>query len=120
MEADAVSETNLVKACIEFLNSQGWFVWRVNSGAMVVEGQGKRRFMRFNGAKGCSDIIGMRRIDSIAGTVAQFVAIECKIGRNKPTPDQAAFLRAVERRGGLALVVYSIDDLIRFVTRHGQ
>lgn len=44
---------------------------------------------------GCADILGQM-------ATGEFMAIECKIGKDKPTGDQAAFLASVDRRGGCA------------------
>ena len=51
------NETALVKACIDLMTAHGWTVWRQNQGAMVSEYKGKKRFFRFSGMKGISDII---------------------------------------------------------------
>lgn len=95
-----MSETNLVRACLRELRSRGCFVWRQNSGANVIPASAgqPRRFVRFNDAPGCSDIIGVT-------PWGRFLAIECKVGRNKPTDKQRAFLDAVTAAGGIALVV---------------
>jgi hypothetical protein len=42
----------------------------------------------------------------------KFVAIECKIGRNKPTDLQNAYLEEIRKRGGIAIVAYSLDDVM--------
>jgi hypothetical protein len=65
---------------------------------------GKRRFVRFNGAKGCSDILGI-----LPG--GRFMAVECKLPGNRPTADQQAFLDAVRTAGGLAVVVHDVAEL---------
>ena len=41
----------------------------------------------------------------------RFLAIECKIAPNKPTDLQEAYLEEVRKRGGIALVAYSLDDV---------
>lgn len=40
-----------------------------------------------------------------------FVAIEVKVGRNKPTDLQIDFLRTVAKNGGLAIVAYKLEDV---------
>lgn len=96
-----MSEQNLVRACLRELRARGCMVIRINSGAMSGEHKGKRRFVRFHDAPGCSDIIGM----TLRGT---FLAVEVKIGKNRPTDLQRAFLDDVNIRGGIGLVV--VDD----------
>ena len=43
--------------------------------------------------------------DIIACYCGQFIAIECKAGKNKPTALQVRELRAIEDAGGYALVI---------------
>lgn len=38
----------------------------------------------------------------VGTTLARFVAIECKTGTGRPSKQQAAFLQAVEREGGIS------------------
>lgn len=47
--------------------------------------------------------------------LAQFTAIECKAPRGKATESQTAFLRAVERAGGLAGVARSPEDALQII-----
>lgn len=54
--------------------------------------------------KGISDIIGIHR--------GRFLAIEVKRPGNKLSDRQARFLRSVSDAGGIALVAYSVDDVI--------
>lgn len=51
---------------------------------------------------GLADLIGWHR--------GRFVALEGKIGRRQPTPEQVAFLDLVRRAGGLAGVVRSVEE----------
>lgn len=101
------NETQLVKACIEYLTLTGCFVWRQNQGAM----QAGKRFIRFSHCKGISDIIGMT-------PGGQFLAVECKMGRNKPSEDQQRFLDSVQEHGGLAIVAYSVEDVEQAILTH--
>ena len=101
----ARNETNLVKACLEYLHLAGVFAWRVNSGAIVLGKGTGRRFVRFGSINGVSDIIGIMQ-------GGRFLAVECKIKPNKPTAEQEAFLETITEMGGMAIVAYTIDDLI--------
>ena len=100
----APRETDLVRVCLAYLRLRGVFAWRVNSGAVAGEHGGKRRFVRFNGAKGCSDVLGI-----LPG--GRFLAVETKMPGRKTTPHQQAFLDAVRAAGGLALVVRDVAEL---------
>jgi Holliday junction resolvase len=94
-------EQTLVTHILAYLKINGHYVWRQNTGAMTTK-QGN--FVRF-GYKGISDIIGLTK-------EGKFIAIECKIKKNKPTQFQEDFLNEVSSRGGLACVAYSIEDVI--------
>lgn len=98
-------EKDIQAACLQWLNLQPHcFAWRVNSGAIVGMHNGRRRFVRFNSAAGCSDIIGL-----IEGC---FFAVEVKRPGERPTVDQQTFQAQVDAAHGLALVVTSLDELI--------
>lgn len=99
-------EKDIQKAILDYLALRRIPAWRVNSGAMVGEYKGKRRFMRFNGAAGHSDIAGV-----LSGGRALF--IECKRPGGKPTPDQLAFIETMKATGALAFVATSVADVER-------
>ncbi len=101
------SERQLTHSIIEYLNYQGFYVWRENTGAMTMENKnGSKRYVRF-GEKGMSDIVGLRREDG------KFVAIEVKLPTTvkRVTPAQESFLEMIRHHNGIALVVTSIEDL---------
>lgn len=103
-----MSETELVRLCINYLLYKGHFVWRNNSGVTRNQytnkfGQTTERMWRA-GVRGGSDIIGLTK-------TGQFLAIECKIKPNKPTPQQQEFLDEVLSRGGIAIIAYDLKDL---------
>lgn len=108
-----LTETMLVRACLDYLALRGVFAFRTNSGAVHAEYKGKHRFVRFSSAKGLSDIIGV--IPGRAGRCGGwFLSVECKIGNRKLTDDQMDFANRVTKAGGLALTVRdSVDDLDR-------
>ena len=73
------------------------------------------RVVRFGLCKGSSDLIGWhtREIteDDVGRTLAVFTAVETKTRNGTLRPEQAAFLAAVERDGGRALVLREGDDI---------
>lgn len=97
----ATREIDIVGQCLKWLKLHGHFAWRQNCGAMRIAD----RFVRFNGAKGCSDIIGLLRPSG------RFLAVEVKRPGEVPTVKQSLFLESVRAVGGLACCVSSIDDL---------
>ena len=102
----SVRESAVVAACLELLAYRGCFVWRQNQGVMAATYKGKSRVIRFAGVTGIADIIGMT-------PAGQFIAVECKAGRNKATKEQEEFLERVRQRGGVAFLVYSSDQLLK-------
>lgn len=102
-----VKETDLVKQILDYLALRGVFAWRQNQGAMkgTYSGTGKKWFLRFAGAKGISDVIGVLEPEG------RFLAIEAKVKPNKPTDDQTAFLERVRECGGVGILAYDLDDV---------
>jgi len=86
-------------------------LWRNNTGALVDQ-QG--RFVRFGLCKGSSDLIGLRSLEItpelVGQRIAQFVALEIKSNSGVVSPEQRAFLQAVQDLGGLAAVCRSVQQ----------
>ena len=86
-------------------------LWRNNTGALLDQ-QG--RFVRFGLCKGSSDLIGLRSLEItpelVGHQIAQFVALEIKTNCGIVSPEQRAFLRAVQELGGLAAVCRSVQQ----------
>ena len=100
-----MKETYLVRQITDFLNYRGYFVQRTNSGSVrFKDSSGRSNFIKLAHA-GTADITG-------CSPSGQFIAIECKIGKNKPTALQEAYLEEIRKRGGIAIVAYSLDDVI--------
>jgi len=63
-------------------------------------------FVRYGLGVGTSDLIGWRTViitpDMLGTAIAQFCAIEAKTDRGRPTKEQAAFIAAVRKAGGIA------------------
>jgi len=60
---------------------------------------------RTNHSKGISDIIALWS--------GRGVAIEVKTPGKKPTPEQVEFLRRWKESGGIAILAYSLDDVMK-------
>lgn len=64
---------------------------------------------------GSSDLIGFKTVtidQSLVGSkIAQFTAFETKVNKRKTTPEQDAFLNAINFMGGIGKVVRDTDDL---------
>lgn len=99
------AETDLVRAVLEYLQLRGIPSWRNNTGAATyIDRYGKKRFVRY-GIPGGFDILGL------IPPTGRFLAIECKVGKNKPTAKQIEFWDTVLDAGGLAVVAYDLDDV---------
>lgn len=103
-------ESLIVHACLQWLGLMGYVAWRSNSGAVTAEHNGRKRFIRFNSAPGMADIC------AVQPRSGRFVAIECKRVGGEATERQRAFLTEIERVGGIAVVVHSVDELREALT----
>lgn len=92
-------ESVVVAQCLTYLRLRRVFAWRNNTGACLAG----KQLVRF-GLKGSSDIIGV-------ANDGRFLAIECKTDKGVTSEWQDRFLTEVSRRGGVALVVHSVDEL---------
>lgn len=101
-----MKETHIVKTCIEYLTLKGFVCIRNNTGAIVSEYKGKKRFFKF-GQKGSSDIIA-------CSPKGEFYAIECKTDTGKLTYEQEGFLQKVKDKFGHSIVARTVDDLIKY------
>lgn len=119
-KASKVSEADLQRQILEWLQLKRVFAWRSNTGAMVAESKGKRRFVRF-GMPGMADIMGMWMRSTFyqckCGETAHFkhaipLAIEVKSAKGKLSLAQESFRDAVKLNGGLYILARSLDDVI--------
>jgi len=94
----ASKENEVQRDVLVFLRYHGHEVWRNNVGRL----KGKYRM----GKAGLPDIIGFHR------ETGAFIAIECKQGKGKPSPEQKAFIERVRMAGGIAGVVRSLPDVL--------
>ena len=103
-----MNETHLVRYCISYLTLQGHYVWRNNTGvthSVYTSKKGITSDRRWrSGVRGGSDILGITKD-------GRFLAVECKIKPNKTTVQQDMFLEEIRNRGGVALVIYSQEEI---------
>lgn len=101
------SESSLQKACLQYLSMlPESFFDRCNTGAVVGEYKGRRRFTRF-GRPGQPDIVGCHR--------GRYVSFEVKGLKGKQNSNQLEFERRVKAAGGFYRVVRSVDELIEAI-----
>lgn len=104
-----MKEADILRQCLEYLALRGILAWRNNNGAVFDPTRKVFRSPPRGSMPGASDIIGC-----LAG--GRMLAVECKSSDGKLSRDQRHFLDMVERLGGLAVVVRSIDDLEKALT----
>jgi len=94
-EADLLQQVRLEASKL------GAVIWRNNIGAYK---HPKGHYIRYGVCNpGGADLIGIYR--------EKFLAIETKIPGKNPTPEQQLFIDMVNKSGGIAGVVRSIEDL---------
>lgn len=98
-----MKESETQKAIIAWLTIKRVFHWRNNTGATKTERGG---FLRY-GFPGSPDIICVIR--------GQFVGIEVKAKGEKQNENQVNFQKALEKAGGVYILAYSLDDVIKKV-----
>lgn len=95
-----MAEAEVLKACLEYLQLNGFYCWRNNTGAVKVGA----RFIRY-GFVGSSDILGIC-------PDGRFLAVECKREKGGVLSEaQKTFLSEIEKRGGVALVCNGLKSL---------
>lgn len=87
----------------------GLLLWRNNTGAMRDH---RGQLVRY-GQPGSADVLGL------AAPSGRFVALEVKAPGGKQSELQAAWQRAVEQRGGIYLLVTSVDEAVAGLVRCG-
>lgn len=115
---ETLSEAAILRQILDYLTLRRVFHFRNNSGAMVSEHNGKKRFMRF-GMPGSADIIGIlspKRFLQFDGSYrtdegGQFWAIEVKAAKGKLSPAQESFRDAVIANGGKYTLARSVEDV---------
>lgn len=102
---------DLVNGCLQLLTLAKVPAWR-NSTTGVYD-PAKQRFRKFVGRKGVSDILGL------VPPSGRIIAVECKSGTGRLTPEQREFLADINANGGIGVCVHSIADLESFLRGHG-
>jgi hypothetical protein len=95
-------EMLLQKEIVRFLGLNGIFSWVNKNGATY--DPVRKAFRASTTLKGISDILGLL-------TGGRFLAIEVKMPKGYPTPEQKEFLARINRHGGIAFIARSIDDV---------
>ncbi len=103
-----MTEHQLQNQILDWLNKHpNYFAWRNQSQGQFRDGKWCKK-VGFD-IKGCSDILAIR---SPCGT---FYAIEVKSEKGKATMEQNAFINKINKMGGKAICVWSLDMVVDFV-----
>lgn len=106
-------ETELVKRLQIAISEIGARVFRNNVGVLK-DHLGHR--VAYGLCKGSSDLIGWLPItitpSMVGHRVAVFLAVEAKAEDGRTTQEQTAFLAAVQRAGGVALVARDVETTV--------
>lgn len=86
-------------------------LWRSNAGMIQAKGTGGKTYMYRGAPAGTADIVGWKKENG----VAVFVALEVKRRGGKPTESQQQFIADVWAAGGIAGIVYSVDEAMRLL-----
>ena len=97
------SETQLVKAIMDYLSLEKIFAWRNNTGAFKTE---RGDFMRF-GSVGSPDIMFLRN--------GYFYGLEVKVGKNKQSPAQEQWEIGCRKNGGMYFVITELEQVVNML-----
>ena len=99
------TEKETQQSILDYLHLKGHFVWRNNTGAFKTERGGFYRI----GMPGSPDILGVKKDDG------KFIGIEVKSKGNKLTVLQKSFLDEINKRGGIGMVAYDLDTVMKIL-----
>lgn len=114
-------EQDIQRVILDYLKLAGAMAIRVNSGKLYAgkRKSGRKRYVDFNSEPGCADILACLPHPSVRDLAGVFAAIEVKRPGQVPEPHQQSFLDAIAKKGGLALVVTSVNDLAEQLRARG-
>lgn len=99
-------EGAVLKAVTDYLAARRILAFRMNTGAMSAEHNGKKRFMRF-GTPGMADVLAF----PFRGSFIIPLWLEVKSDKGKQSEAQKAFQVMVQAEGHRYAVVRSIEDV---------
>ena len=97
-----ILEKDLQKQILDYLRLRGVFCWKNHSTGIYKQSTGSYIPV---GMKGVSDILAIRN--------GKLIAIEVKVGKNKPSNVQLEFIEKINENGGIAFLAYSLNDVIK-------
>jgi len=109
------SEADILKAIMQLLRKHPMVakVWRQNSGTAQYQYGSKTSYVRFNTARGMSDIMGILK-------TGRTLAIEVKTKTGAVMPHQHEFLEAITKAGGVAFVARDVETVVNVLNDLGR
>ena len=93
----------LTKHALKALDHIGYNVWRQNNGGIY--DPSKKIFRQNSSTPGVSDILGYHKKTGV------ILAAEIKAGKDRLSEYQKRFLEGIEKAGGVAMVIRTMDDI---------
>lgn len=110
MKGKPITNANeLTSYAVKVFRKAGFVAWRQNNGAVWDEARQSYRTLP-DRLKGVADVMGFRLSDG------KILACEVKAGKDRLSADQANFLNAVSKSGGVAVVCRHARDLEPWMT----
>ena len=106
-----LSEKQIQRHILDWLELKQIFHWRNNTGSYVAEHKGKQRYIRY-GDVGSPDIFAIIRMSIIQGEYGQIYGIEVKSSTGKQRDSQKEWQTRFEQAGGVYILAYSLDDVM--------
>lgn len=108
------TETQIQSAIMGFLRYKGYYVQRMNSGALRDQ---HNRLIRMNKA-GTPDLMAFRKPSgwSANDPTVKLLFIEVKRPGNRPTPLQHAVMQELAEHGALCIVAHSVEEVKEAIT----
>lgn len=107
-----MTEADLLRDILRAVNTGDTRVFRNQVGSYQLK---DGRWLTSGLCVGSSDLIGFRSVTitptHVGQKIAQFLAIECKSPTGRVRPEQIAFLAAIEKCGGIAILARSLADV---------
>lgn len=105
-----MKESAIQRAILDYLAARGILAFRMNTGAMAGEYNGKPRFLRF-GVVGMADILAFPWWPNDSFKLTMPTWIEVKTATGKQSEHQKSFQHQVEQHGHTYIVARSVDDV---------
>lgn len=108
-------ESQIQRQILDYLKARGIFAWKASSTGIPIGTTGTFRKATVHGVPDILAVIQREygfHDDGSRRCIGGLLAIEVKRPGKKPTAAQETFLRELQKRGAVAFVAYSLQDVI--------